>query len=150
MWITLFDHKIKINYLELHGKTRRSLNEVDACGEKQIKLHIRIGESIQWNLFCLPHRYLAQHIPRLWRWRWYVPPKRRLTFNGLHGFISQMIVFLIQWQLRRRNECLKTSVQWRIHQRNALLNTRLSKGGWDSQHKETEGSEVSLKPEQAS
>jgi hypothetical protein len=25
----------------------------------------------------------------LWRWRRYVPPKRRLTFNGLYGVISQ-------------------------------------------------------------
>jgi hypothetical protein len=27
-----------------------------------------------------------------WRWRRYVPPKRRLTFNGLHGVISQKVV----------------------------------------------------------
>jgi hypothetical protein len=26
---------------------------------------------------------------RPWRWRRYVPPKRRLTLNGLHGVISQ-------------------------------------------------------------
>jgi hypothetical protein len=27
----------------------------------------------------------ARLILRPWRWRQYVPPKRRLTFNGLHG-----------------------------------------------------------------
>jgi hypothetical protein len=27
------------------------------------------------------------------RWRRYVPPKSRLTFNGLHGVISQKMVF---------------------------------------------------------
>jgi hypothetical protein len=32
------------------------------------------------NLFCRP-----------WRWRRYVPPKRRLTLNGLHGVISQKV-----------------------------------------------------------
>jgi hypothetical protein len=33
---------------------------------------------------------------RPWRWRRYVPPKRRLTLNGLHGVISQEIV-LFEW-----------------------------------------------------
>jgi hypothetical protein len=28
-----------------------------------------------------------------WRWRRYVAPKRWMTFNGLHGVISQNIVF---------------------------------------------------------
>jgi hypothetical protein len=31
---------------------------------------------------------------RPWRWRRYVPPKRRLKLNGLHGVISQMILFI--------------------------------------------------------
>jgi hypothetical protein len=29
---------------------------------------------------------------RPWRWRRYVPPKRRLLHNGLHGVISQKII----------------------------------------------------------
>jgi hypothetical protein len=29
--------------------------------------------------------FLVRLILRLWRWRGHVPPKRRLTFNGLHG-----------------------------------------------------------------
>jgi hypothetical protein len=38
--------------------------------------------------------FLARLIFRPWRWRRYVPPKRRLKLNGLHGVISQkMIVF---------------------------------------------------------
>jgi hypothetical protein len=36
--------------------------------------------------------YLAWLILRPWRWRRYVPPKRRFTFNGLHGVISQKLV----------------------------------------------------------
>jgi hypothetical protein len=31
---------------------------------------------------------LARLILRFWRRRWHVPPKRRLTFNGLHAFTS--------------------------------------------------------------
>jgi hypothetical protein len=33
---------------------------------------------------------------RPWRWRRYIPPKRRLTLNGLHGAISQRMV-LFNW-----------------------------------------------------
>jgi hypothetical protein len=37
-------------------------------------------------------RLQARLILRRWRWRRYVPPKRRLTFNRLHGVISQKIL----------------------------------------------------------
>jgi hypothetical protein len=43
----------------------------------------------------LPRWYLAWLILRPWAWRRHVPPKRRLTFNGLHGVISQKIVLFI-------------------------------------------------------
>jgi hypothetical protein len=39
----------------------------------------------------LSHWYLARLI-QPWRWRWYVPLKRQLTFNRLHSVISQKIV----------------------------------------------------------
>jgi hypothetical protein len=39
---------------------------------------------------------LARVILLLWRWRRQVPPKRQLTFNGLHGVISQKIVLFNQ------------------------------------------------------
>jgi hypothetical protein len=38
--------------------------------------------------------YLARLI-RPWRWKRYVPPKRRLAFSGVHGVISQKIVLFI-------------------------------------------------------
>jgi hypothetical protein len=44
---------------------------------------------------CFPHDFtlvFARLILRPWIWRQNVPPKRRLTFNGLHGFISQKTV----------------------------------------------------------
>jgi hypothetical protein len=43
--------------------------------------------------------YLALLI-RPWWWRRYFPPKRRFTFNGLHGVIFQKIVFFITTAVR--------------------------------------------------
>jgi hypothetical protein len=40
----------------------------------------------------ISHWFLSWFILRPWRWRRYVPPKRRLTFNRLHGVISQKVV----------------------------------------------------------
>jgi hypothetical protein len=42
----------------------------------------------------------SRFILRSRRWRRYVPPKRRSTFNGLHGLISQKILFLVLYQPR--------------------------------------------------
>jgi hypothetical protein len=44
--------------------------------------------------------YLARLILRPWRWSRYVPPKRRSTFNGLHGVISQETVLFITTAMR--------------------------------------------------
>jgi hypothetical protein len=33
--------------------------------------------------------FLAWLIPRLWRWRWHILPKRRLSVSGLRGIIFQ-------------------------------------------------------------
>jgi hypothetical protein len=37
------------------------------------------------------------------RWRRHVPPKRRLTFNGLQGVISQKILLFITTAVRTSN-----------------------------------------------
>jgi hypothetical protein len=51
------------------------------------------------------------------RWRRYVPPKRPLTFNGLHGVISQKVVlfnifhryqFLLRLEVRRILAIIRT------------------------------------------
>jgi hypothetical protein len=42
-------------------------------------------------------------ILRPWRWRWHVPPKRRLTFNWLHGVISQKRELFITTTVRTSN-----------------------------------------------
>jgi hypothetical protein len=51
--------------------------------------------------------WFACLILRPWRWRWHVPPKRRLTFNGLHGVISQKIELFITTAVRisKPTEC---------------------------------------------
>jgi hypothetical protein len=41
--------------------------------------------------------FLAWLIFRPWRWRRYVPPKRPLTLNRLHGVISQKMVLFKIW-----------------------------------------------------
>jgi hypothetical protein len=42
--------------------------------------------------------FLARLILRPWRWRRHVPQKRRLTFKGLHGVISQNIELFNRWK----------------------------------------------------
>jgi hypothetical protein len=37
------------------------------------------------------------------RWRRHVPPKRRLTLNGLHGVISQKMIFFITTVVKTSN-----------------------------------------------
>jgi hypothetical protein len=38
-----------------------------------------------------------------WRWRWHVPTKCQLTFNGLHGLISQKVELFISTAVRTKN-----------------------------------------------
>jgi hypothetical protein len=40
---------------------------------------------------------------QLRRWRWHVPPKRRLTFAGLHAVLSQKIELFITTAVRTSN-----------------------------------------------
>jgi hypothetical protein len=43
---------------------------------------------------CLLPSFLPNLFLRPWRWRRYVPPKHRMTLIGLHGVISQIILFI--------------------------------------------------------
>jgi hypothetical protein len=49
-----------------------------------------------------------QRIFRPWRWRRYVPQKRRLTLNGLHGVISQKMARFIITAVRTSNPAKKS------------------------------------------
>jgi hypothetical protein len=46
---------------------------------------------------CFIAGFLLNLFLRPWRWRQYVPPKHRLTLNGLHGVISQKMVLFMIW-----------------------------------------------------
>jgi hypothetical protein len=61
--------------------------------------------------------FLLRLFFRPWRWRRYVPPKRRLTPNGLHGVISQKMVLFITTAERTSN----------LTQFNNILRYRVSK-----------------------
>jgi hypothetical protein len=63
-----------------------------------------LSESVWLTTSLLPYRktchllscwYIAWLSLQPWRWWQYIPSKRRLTFNGLHGIISQKIVLFI-------------------------------------------------------
>jgi hypothetical protein len=48
--------------------------------------------SVKWHpAYRLLSRWFLARLILPWRWSRYVPPKRRLTMNGLHGVISQKI-----------------------------------------------------------
>jgi hypothetical protein len=57
----------------------------------------------RWQADMLSRWFLARLIIRPWRWRRYVPPKRRLASNGLHGVIYQKIVLFITTTVRTSN-----------------------------------------------
>jgi hypothetical protein len=66
---------------------------------------------------CLPPAwcsFLAWLILRPWKWRRHVPQKRQLTFNGLHGVISQKIEFFTTHRYENSNFMSKTNVKQNI------------------------------------
>jgi hypothetical protein len=75
------------------------------------RLHLQ-GRTMWWARYqlCLQPAspwYLARLILQTWRWKRYVPPKRRLTFNGLHGLSSRKTVLFFLKHLRR---CIRIKV----------------------------------------
>jgi hypothetical protein len=68
-----------------------------SCGDASWKVTIwksvkHIGQA---PAICFHAGFLLRLFFRPWRWRRYVPPKRRLTLNGLHGVISQKMALFI-------------------------------------------------------
>jgi hypothetical protein len=56
-----------------------------------LSTHHNPVESITRFATCFQAGYLARPL-RPWKWRQYIPPKRRLTFNGLDDVMYQKIV----------------------------------------------------------
>jgi hypothetical protein len=42
-------------------------------------------------------RWYVARLIRPWLWIQYIPPKRRLTFNGIHSVISQKTILFKQY-----------------------------------------------------
>jgi hypothetical protein len=66
-------------------------------------LHIRRRPRRIWLLAG----FLLDLLLRPWRWRQYVPPKRRLRLNGLHGVISQNMSLQYVSGLSRQHEAIQ-------------------------------------------
>jgi hypothetical protein len=65
--------------LHLHGRRISWLKTSVKAGDKQS--------------YLLSRRFAARLILWTWRWSRYIPPKRWFPFSGIHGFISQKIIF---------------------------------------------------------
>jgi hypothetical protein len=74
------------------------------------RLHLQDRRKSQGRNQC-ESRWITEHacfhatwsILISWIWRRYVPPKRRLTFNGLHGVISQKTELFTTTSVRNSN-----------------------------------------------
>jgi hypothetical protein len=70
----------------------------------------------QWSM----SQFFAWLILKPWRWRWHVPPKHRLAFNGLHGVISQNLelfyfIYIIKRWYTHKCSCTPTNVHTHTH-----------------------------------
>jgi hypothetical protein len=76
------------------------------------RLHVQ-GRKNKLNLFFRPSSGSKNNLFfRPWRWKRYVPPRRPLTLNGLHGVISQNIVLITDYFLLWVN--WMSSLSWKV------------------------------------
>jgi hypothetical protein len=100
------------------------------CGEHEecyiVECKVLLKSSIFWDItpcspFSINRRFggtcrlqgACHLLFRSWTWRRYVPPKRRLTLNGLQGVISQKMVLFVTTAVRTSNpikSCLSIEV----------------------------------------
>jgi hypothetical protein len=86
------------NSIEL--KTTTVFWDITRCSP--FKVSRRFGGTYRLHLLAFTLVFCSL-ILRPWRWRRYIPPKRRLTFNGLHCIISQKIGLFINTAVRTSN-----------------------------------------------
>jgi hypothetical protein len=116
---------VSFTHLDYKATTTTAVNTVSHVGPEVLTADV-MKISIFWNIsrFCLhllSRWFLAWLRP--WRWRRHIPPKRRLTSNGLHGVISQKTeLFMISpaWRLQGSFQILRP----RAHQ--GTLRSKLS------------------------
>jgi hypothetical protein len=90
---------------------------------------------VNWHFCSACHLFLHWFFARLtlrpWRWRRYVPPKRRLTFNGLHGVISRKIVLFITTAVRTSDPTYMVRIIWERYETVLWLTANFMKQvGW--------------------
>jgi hypothetical protein len=61
---------------------------LQGCGVSQARNQ---HEAVRNQSFLASYWFLGRPALPSWRWGWYVPPKRRLTFTRLYGVISQKV-----------------------------------------------------------
>jgi hypothetical protein len=89
---------LKVN-LRFRGTYRRHLQDR------------RISRARNQTRHLLPHWFLTRIILRPWRWKRYIPPKRKFTFNGLNSLICQKIVLFITTIVRTSNPTFPKVIQ---------------------------------------
>jgi hypothetical protein len=82
-----------------HNSFYKNNNFCDLSRCDVLKINRRFGGTYRCRRACHLHSrwYLSRFILRPWRWRWHLSLKRPLTFNGLHGIISQKMVLYKKW-----------------------------------------------------
>jgi hypothetical protein len=106
----LFRETIAV-YCENHTEHTNTLKisifwDVTPCSPLKVNRHF--GGTCRLHLqqtscYLLSRWFLARLILRPWRWRRHIPPKCRLTFNGLYGIISQKLELFITTAVRTSN-----------------------------------------------
>jgi hypothetical protein len=81
------------------------------CGRVLVCLCVYVGRGEVSLSAChlLTCWFLLKLFLRHWRWRRYVPPKRQLELNGLHGVISQKMILFITTTVKTSN-----STRWKL------------------------------------
>jgi hypothetical protein len=92
----------------------------DLLTEQQFTCEHNGTSTIFWDIGRARNQRESRWLPA-WRWRRYVHPKRRLTFNGLHGVISQNIVLFITTAVITSNP---TYLQYVIPEKNNTIRVK--------------------------
>jgi hypothetical protein len=81
---SMFCKSVTVNWKKSLNRFRSNL--VTMSGTYRYK---DLTSTFNFASFFASRPFLASFILRSWRWKWNVPPKRRLTYDGLHSVISQ-------------------------------------------------------------
>jgi hypothetical protein len=88
-----------------------SLLSFNRCFGGTYRLHLqglrsRFSKSASKQLATYLLAGLLNLLLQPWKWRRYVPPKRRLKLNGLHGVIFQKMILFIGCHIIANQDCL--------------------------------------------